>query len=170
MCDLDLELLLKPINLFSKLLGFGVLLFTLRYHCVDLGLLFLKGLDLVLLLLALVRVLLVVLGCLLLLEHDLVLVELRELANDLRHEQAHLDLSLARPVFRAIILIDICDLGQSLRHTVFDLVFLGLDVVIRVVLEASYLLLLDGGDALVAVLFDEIDLAGELFLTVELFG
>lgn len=79
-------------------------------------------------------------------------------------------MSFTRPVFRAIILIDICDLGQSLRHTVFDLVFLGLDVVIRVVLEASYLLLLDGGDALVAVLFDEIDLAGELFLTVELFG
>lgn len=150
---LGFKLVLQSVYLVPELLGLGILLFALRNHDIDPCFLLLKGLDLAFLFLALVRVLLVVLGSLLLLEDYLVLVQLGEFADNLGYQEADLDVPLAGSVLLAVVLRDVCNLCQCLRHAVFYLLFLGLDVV-RVVLQAGHLLLLDGGYTLVAILFN----------------
>jgi len=56
-----------------------------------------------------------------------------------------------------------------LSNTIFDFLFLNINIII-IVLQASNLLLLDGGDALVAILLDQINFTGELLGPIKLFG
>ena len=67
--------------------------------------------------------------CLLLFEDNLILVQLGELAHNLRHKQADLDLPLAGPVLSTVVLGDIGDFGQCLGDAVLYLLLLGVDVV-----------------------------------------
>ena len=74
--DSRLVLLLDPLNLLSQLLDLCILLLALRRQRAHLGPVLLQTLDLLLLLFVLISVLLEVLRRLLLLEHNLILVQL----------------------------------------------------------------------------------------------
>jgi len=167
--NLCLVLLLEPLNLISQLLQLCIFLLALGNHCIHFGFFLLQRLDLLLLLFIFISILLEVLRCLLLLKNNLILIQLGELTHDLRDEQAHLDLPLTRSALLAVVLRYICNLSQCLSNTIFDFLFLNIDIII-IVLQASNLLLLDGGNALVAILLNQINFAGELLGPIELFS
>jgi len=102
--NLCLVLLLEPLDLISQLFHFCIFLLALGNHCIHFGFLLLQRLDLLLLLFIFISIFLEVLRCLLLLENNLILIQLRELAHDLRDEQAHLDLPLTRSTLLAVVL------------------------------------------------------------------